>query len=255
MAKPATLMDLRDIPAALGLLTRLPIPVDPDFAQARGAAAAWAYPLVGLVTAASAWIMAILALWIGLPTMVTAGLVVGISVILTGALHEDGLADTADGLWGGWTPERRLEIMKDSHIGTYGVAALMIALGLRWQVVAALIDGAVLPAALIASAVLSRGAMVAVMATLPHARRGGLSAMVGRPGMPTTLIACTGAAAIAAASAGWGAIFMIPVAILVAAGVARLAMSRIGGQTGDILGAVQILTEVACLITMLAVMA
>ena len=252
MAKPAALIDLRDIPAALGLLTRLPVRVDPDFATKRGAAAAWAYPLVGLCTGLPAWALAVLALWIGVPPLVAAGLAVMVPVILTGALHEDGFADTADGLWGGWTPVRRLELMKDSHIGTYGVLALILAIGLRWQILAPIIEGGFLLAAILSSAALSRAAMVAVMAALPHARPDGLSASVGRPTLATALIASGLALAIAGSAAGWAT---LPLAVVVggtAAGIAALAKSRIGGQTGDILGAVQVVTEIVGLLTLLA---
>ncbi|MEL6640743.1 MAG: adenosylcobinamide-GDP ribazoletransferase, partial [Pseudomonadota bacterium] len=125
MPNPDTaLIDRHDVPAALGLLTRLPIPVDAEKAQARGAAAAWAYPIVGLVLGAilvcAAWGLSAL----GVPEEVTALLLIATAVVITGALHEDGLADSADGLWGGWDKTRRLEIMKDSSIGAYGVLAL-----------------------------------------------------------------------------------------------------------------------------------
>ena len=123
------LMSLTDIPAALGLLTRLPIPVDAGQATARGAKAAWAYPVVGLVLACliggPAWTISDF-----MPPAILAALVLVALITLTGALHEDGLADTTDGLWGGWEPARRLEIMKDSQIGSYGVLALVFGVAL-----------------------------------------------------------------------------------------------------------------------------
>jgi len=120
-----------DIPAAIGLLSRLPVPVDTDLATRRGARAAWAYPLAGLVVGALAGLVAQVALWLGLPPSIAALLALAAMIAITGALHEDGLADSADGLWGGWDRARRLEIMKDSRIGTYGVLALGLTLLLR----------------------------------------------------------------------------------------------------------------------------
>ncbi|MFT7596440.1 MAG: adenosylcobinamide-GDP ribazoletransferase, partial [Paracoccaceae bacterium] len=121
-----------DVAVAFVLLTRLPLPTLPDHAFARQAHAAWAFPLVGLVVALLAGGMGWAALRLGLPASIAAGLVLGAQIMLTGAMHEDGLADTADGLWGGFNADRRLEIMKDSAIGTYGVLALILSLGLRW---------------------------------------------------------------------------------------------------------------------------
>ena len=92
------LIDRNDLPAALGLLTRLPITVNGDQAMARGAASVWAYPLVGVITGVILAASAALMLRVGLPSGIVAGMVVALSVIMTGAMHEDGLADSADGL-------------------------------------------------------------------------------------------------------------------------------------------------------------
>ena len=103
-----------DAIAALGLLTRLPLP---GRASHRGAEAAWAWPLAGLTVALLAAVLVGIGGWIGLPVTLCAGLLIVAMVVMTGALHEDGLADVADGFWGGFTTERRLEIMKDSRTG------------------------------------------------------------------------------------------------------------------------------------------
>ena len=128
----------RDLPLALSLLSRLPVPVDHSRAGERAATAAWAYPLVGAglagLTGGLAWALSAA----GLPPGPAAGLVLVAQVMLTGALHEDGLADSADGLWGGWERERRLEIMRDSRIGAYGVLALGLSLLLRWACLVAM---------------------------------------------------------------------------------------------------------------------
>lgn len=240
----------QDPAAALGLLSRLPVKVDMDSAQARGARAAWAYPLAGIGVAAIACLVGQGALWAGLPAAIVAGLVIATLAIITGAMHEDGLADSADGLWGGWEKARRLEIMKDSRIGAYGVLALVLSLLLRWAALAAVIEAGALWPVVIGAAALSRAAMVGVMSALPNARVGGLSSSVGRPPRATAIVAL-----------GIGAVVWLLlwpsggplVAALVAAGACGLiAKAKIGGQTGDILGATQQITEIAVLLAVVA---
>ena len=132
--------DIKGIDAvlALVLLTRLPLPHLPKDSFARQSRAVWAFPLAGLVVGGLATVMAAaaLAVW---PPAVAAGLALAVQILVTGAMHEDGLADSADGLWGGFDRSRRLEIMKDSQIGTYGVLALVLSLGLRWLTLSALL--------------------------------------------------------------------------------------------------------------------
>ncbi|MCL4143386.1 UNVERIFIED_CONTAM: hypothetical protein GTU68_038383, partial [Idotea baltica] len=168
-----------------------------------------------------------------------AGLTLATLIITTGAMHEDGLADSADGLWGGWTPARRLEIMKDSNIGAYGVIALILSLGLRWQALTLLIVVDALAPALIVTAVVSRAAMVPVMTYLPNARTTGLSHTVGKPTSKTALIACGLAAIIALIFLGFGALWLYFAAVLTTVTCAAIARAKIKGQTGDILGATQ----------------
>ncbi|SDO42677.1 cobalamin-5'-phosphate synthase [Lutimaribacter pacificus] len=241
-----------DIAAALGLLTRLPVPVS-DAAAARGARAAWAYPVAGLAVALSGGAVGWIALALGLAPMLAAGLALAAMTAATGALHEDGLADCADGFWGGWDRARRLEIMKDSRIGTYGVLALVLGTGLRWGALGALFAAGHVWAPLIAAAMLSRAAMPALMAALPHARDSGLSRHVGRPD-GTTVAAGAGLALVASALVlGFGAALgATVVALLAASCVAALARARIGGQTGDVLGAAQQVCEIAVLLALSA---
>ena len=235
-----------DLPAALGLLTRLPVRVDTDAAVARGAASAWAYPLVGAMLGTGAAVLATLGGAIGLPAQLTAGLLLAYSIILTGAMHEDGLADSADGLWGGWDKARRLEIMKDSHIGVYGVCAIALSLILRWAALVEIVQMGAYWAVLIAVSALSRVGMVLLMAQMPNARGGGLSQSVGRPSVQTMWVA-VGVAAILAVVCG------LPIAILTASAATLacglIARTKIGGQTGDILGATQQMNEIALLAT------
>ncbi|RIA01164.1 adenosylcobinamide-GDP ribazoletransferase [Cereibacter sphaeroides] len=233
-----------DVQLALALLTRLPLPGQslPD----RGAGAAWAWPLAGVAVGGLAALTAAAALALGLPATVAAALALAVQALATGAMHEDGLADTADGLWGGWTRERRLEIMKDSRTGSYGVAALVLVGLLRWSALAAALGGGV--ALLVAAAVLSRVPMVGLMALLPNARGAGLAQSLGRPDRRQAALA-------AAVGLGLALLLTGPAALVLAAagGAAALALglvarAKIGGQTGDILGASQQLSEAAVLV-------
>lgn len=237
-----------DLHLALGLLTRLPLPGQPD--MTRGAAAAWAWPLAGIAPA----LLAGLAIWLssGLGPGLSAALALAVMAMVTGAMHEDGLADTADGFWGGWTMERRLEIMKDSHIGTYGVLALILSVLARWSLLAGLVtSGNALPA-LLAAAMLSRVPMVALMAWMPPARDGGLSRAVGQPPLEAAGIGGGVALLLALMLTGGAAIWAALAVFLVALGIGALARAKIGGQTGDILGASQQLAEIAVLASLAA---
>ncbi|MEL6450788.1 MAG: adenosylcobinamide-GDP ribazoletransferase [Pseudomonadota bacterium] len=237
-----------DVPAALVLLTRLPLPRLPNRAFAHSARAVWAYPIVGAVVGVVVAGLSAVATALGLPPMIVAGLCLGALVMLTGAMHEDGLADTADGLWGGHDPARRLEIMKDSRIGAYGVIALIVVLGLRWLGFAA-----VAWPALITALILSRAMMPPLMLALPHARADGLSRHVGTPPPVAVLAGALIGVGAAVALIGWAGLIAAFVAALAAAGIGALAHAKIGGQTGDILGATQIVTEIAVLLSCIAV--
>jgi adenosylcobinamide-GDP ribazoletransferase len=234
-----------DLAIALGLLTRLPVRLGAS-ATERGAAAAWAWPLVGGLVGLSGAAVGALAVWSGLAPALAAASVVAAQVLLTGALHEDGLADTADGLWGGWDRDRRLAIMRDSRIGTYGVLALLLVTLARWSALSLLI-GAGDWAAIVAAGAISRAPMAAIMAALPNARGSGLSQRVGRPRRPAALAAVALAALAGVALGGATAIPAALAVALVCGLLALAARARIGGQTGDILGASQQLAEVAVL--------
>lgn len=235
---------------ALALLTRLPLPVLSDAAFARQAQAAWAYPLVGLVVALPASVLAVAALWAGLPVTAAAGLLLAAQIALTGAMHEDGLADVADGFWGAFDRTRRLEIMRDSRIGTYGVLALILSVGLRWVALTALLQTGF--GAVIAAACLSRAGLPALMTLLPPARPDGLSVSVGIPGRRASLVALTLGVALALSAAGAAVIGPAIAGVAVLGATGLLARARIGGQTGDVLGAAQQVTEVTVLLGLAA---
>lgn len=234
---------LPDLVSAFALLSRLPLPNH----RATGAASAWAWPLVGAVLGAIAAGIASGALWLGVTPGVAAALVLASLALLTGGLHEDGLSDSADGLFGGWTRARRLEIMKDSRIGSYGMLALMLVTLARWSALTALLVFGGHWAALIATGAVSRAPMALMMALLPNARGEGLSHATGRPTLPVAWVGMALALAISALLAGWTGLALLGAALLSTVLMSILALRRIGGQTGDTLGAAQQLAEVACL--------
>lgn len=240
-----------DIPLALVLLTRLPLPTLPEPVFARQASAAWAFPLVGLVVGALACAVSWGALQVGLSPIISATLAVAVLIGSTGAMHEDGLADTFDGLWGGFTVERRLEIMKDSQIGTYGVLALVVSQLLRVLAISALL-GACGLSGILAACVFSRALMPCLMRALPNARKSGLSHSVGAPSLASVLIGLGLGLGLALLLLGTSAVIPMILAGLAATAVAAIAKARIKGQTGDILGATQSLSEVVFLLALTA---
>ena len=227
-----------DLACGFGLLTRLPVGwLVPPGMPYRPGRAVWTYPLAGLVvggvTAGALWI----ARRMGVPPLPAAAWSVAAAVLFTGGLHEDGLADTADGFGGGGTVERRLEIMRDSRIGSYGAVALVLSLGVRVTAIAALPPHRVWASLLVAGA-LSRASMLPVLALLPPARADGLGRMVGR--VPKWAPAAGSVVAVAVALACLppiAAAVALAVTALVALAVAALAHRWIRGQTGDVLGA------------------
>lgn len=213
-----------------------------------------ALPFAALVIALPAALVALAAGLAGLSGMVTGALVLAALALSTGAFHEDGLADSADGLFGGHTPEQRLEVMKDSRIGSYGAMALGLALLLRISLIAMILDRAgawSAAAAVLAAAPWSRAEGLFLLATQPPARSIGAAAAVGQPSVATARIAlglslllATGLS-LAAHLPLAGLLLGFALAHAAAALLARLARRLIGGQTGDILGAAQQLAEIA----------
>ncbi|WP_210527886.1 adenosylcobinamide-GDP ribazoletransferase [Rubellimicrobium arenae] len=231
------------------LLTRIPAPWP---ATPRGARAGWAWPIAGACVGLVAASVATVALLAGLSPGVAAALALATQAMATGGLHEDGLADSADGLWGGGTPDRRLAIMSDSRIGSYGALALMLGILIRWSALSGLLAGGHAWGPLVAVGALSRWPMLAVLWALPPARDGGLSRLVGRPGTPTLVLAGLVALGLALAGAGTSAFLAAAAVLALAALWWRLVEARLGGQTGDTCGAAQQLTEMAALLALAA---
>lgn len=231
---------------AVLLLTRIPVRVD-AVTDDEVRAAAVLHPLVGCVVAAAGiGVRAVTEHAVG-RTGATILAMSGV-ILLTGALHEDGLADSTDGIWGGSTPQRRIEIMRDSSIGTFGATALFLVLALRLALLAPL-DLAEFARATLAGHVIGRAASVALAGTLPAASAEGLgSRFIGPvPAMRWTVL--TGSAvAVGAVAVGWWWIVTVIGAGLVVAGARALAKARLDGLTGDVLGAVNVLAELTTLL-------
>jgi adenosylcobinamide-GDP ribazoletransferase len=213
--------------------------------------------LIGLVPAAVLGC----ALLLDLGPWLAAILSVGAMVLATGALHEDGLADLADS-FGGSTREKRLEIMRDSRIGSFGASALFLALALRIGALAALasrIDGGAVTAVVLLVASLSRTAGLMPLVFLSPARRDGMSQAVGQPARETFWLAAGIAGGIAVVLGALAGLPPIGVALtLVLSGLSGVALTgfasrHLGGQTGDIAGAAQQVAEIAALIGLLTV--
>jgi adenosylcobinamide-GDP ribazoletransferase len=242
---------VRGARAAFVFLTRLPVGGGPYSPGAWRWSPAW-FPLVGLVLGAVQGAAFALAARAG--SLVAACVAVAVALLLTGAFHEDGLADTADALGGSHDREKLFAILKDSRIGAFGAAALTMALLLRVALLARL--GAAAPAALVAVQCASRLAPVALMAFVPYVTPHGRSKsghVAGAGGAQAVVATTVTLAALAALSAA-GAIARVEAAGVLAAGsLAAFAcgarfVARAGGLTGDFLGATQQVAECAMLL-------
>jgi adenosylcobinamide-GDP ribazoletransferase len=243
------LQQARLLLCAVQFLTRIPTPALNRFESDWITRAARYFPLVGQgVGAISAGVFFVgFQMW---GAGVAAVLAIGAGLLVTGAFHEDGLADTADGLGGGQTAQRRLEIMKDSRIGTYGVCALAVALGLKVAVLSTLSAQAGALALLAAHGV-ARAAAVVVMRTTPYAPAGEAGKW-----KPTPMGVRAGEVVVALVIAAWPLLLLpapaaglgLTLGAVAALALARTAVRLIGGHTGDVLGAVEQVFEVGFLL-------
>lgn len=238
---------------AVMFFTRLPVG-----AIARApplAAATWAFPIAGALHGLVVGIAFVAAIVAGLSPLVAAVLATALGVVASGAFHEDGLADFADGIGGGMTAERKLAIMRDSRIGTYGTLALILAIGLRATLIAEL--GSALALAVIGAlaglGALTRGLLPLLLVVLPPARSDGVAATESRnmsAGLAATAIVIAVAIAVAFIPA---APLVIGATCFAVAVVGWIAYRHVNGVTGDVLGAAQVIGEIAGLIALAAV--
>ncbi|MBC04755.1 MAG: adenosylcobinamide-GDP ribazoletransferase [Thalassospira sp.] len=252
---PITVSPISDFWRASALLSRVPVRGIDDFRAELIARSVWSWPLVGLLLAGFALLPAMLVYTLTANTLIFAIVALAGMVLLTGSMHEDGMADCADGFGGGFERARKLEIMRDSHIGTYGVVALILCFGLRLILLSAAGDAGQAAILFLVMAIVSRAAMPVVMHVLPPARADGLSQGAGRPNLMMVGLGVSLAAILALVLSGVLATLAILLSGILAVGlVALVAKWQIGGQTGDVLGATQIMTELFIGIAFIAIL-
>ncbi len=238
-----------DLASVIGFFTRLPVaalmPRDPHIDMA---GAVWAFPLAGALAGLFGGAAYMLAARIGLPPALSACWSFAALLLFTGALHEDGLADMADGFGGGRDRPRKLEIMRDSRIGSYGALALGLSILLRITALSGIAVPSRVCAALVASGALSRAAIVLVLLLLPPARREGLASPLHPiPRLPAMVAGLLALLLAALLLRGWMILAASGCALAAALVVTRLARRQVGGHTGDILGACAVLADCAVL--------
>jgi adenosylcobinamide-GDP ribazoletransferase len=243
---------LVDLRSAVAFLTRLPMPYPERASDTNFARAYRVFPLVGAAIGAAVGLFYLGMRVINLPDVAAAALALGASALLTGALHEDGLADVADGFGGGRDAAAKLEIMRDSRLGTYGALILMVSFVAKLSALLALPDAIVVQSLIVAHA-LARGVLPLMAMSLPLARKDGLAANAGRADLPTAATAGAFALIIALLSLPLiEALCAVVVAVTGAIGIGWLAQRQIGGQTGDVLGAAEQVSETAVLLLLVA---
>lgn len=215
-------------------------------------AVAW-FPVVGALVGAAVGGVFAGAEWLLDAPLVAGALAVTAGVLITGAFHEDGLADMADAVAGGATTEQRIAILGDPRHGTYGVAALSSSMLLRAAALASMTP-AVAVAAAVSAHTLGRAVAVSVIGRVRSARPSGLGATAAESvGEPHRTIGVAAGVAIAVAASGWWAAVSVPAAAFAAAVVALVAFRAFGGINGDVLGAIEQVAEITVLIAVLAI--
>jgi len=240
---------MRSLAAAIAFLTRIPVPARFRFgAEDVGRSARW-FPLVGLLIG-GVYVAMLRLLGPVFPPGAVAVLIVLVEALLTGALHMDGLADTADGFGGGHTREDILRIMRDHAIGSYGAVALILLVALKVMAIAALAQrGQAVPYLILAPA-LARWSMVPLCRFLPYARDSeAVANHVGTAELAWASLIAAGAVAVAAQ---WRGLVAWLAVAAVSAWFGRFCLRKIGGITGDTLGANAQISESVTLLAGLA---
>lgn len=249
---------IAEIFVCLRFLTRIPLPFMRTIDPPQLASSMRFFGVAGGVIGALNGVALVLLSWLHLPGMMAAIITCAFGLVVTGALHEDGLADSVDGLFGGRDQLQRLLIMKDSRIGSYGTSALLIALLLRISAYIALsnLPWQLTVLLLAAAGAFSRAMVVDMMWATQAARSDGLSVLAGRPGRNSALFAILTAGVFTLYAGALvradTSLFALAAAGLLTAFLRRLAMRLIGGQTGDICGAVQVIAELGMLVAIVA---
>jgi adenosylcobinamide-GDP ribazoletransferase len=233
--------------AALQFLTRVPIRLrrEPELEDT----VAW-FPVAGAIigtavggTAAGIWHLT--------PPLLAGAVAVAVGLLITGAFHEDGLGDIADAFGGGWTVERRLEILKDSRHGTYGVAAICTSIVLRVVALGSLPGPWAMFTGAVAAHTMGRVAAVAMAGSMRLATHSGLGADYGRGTTPTrATVGGLAGLSITALAVGWWTAPLAAAAVLAVLATGMLARRKIGGISGDVLGATEQVAEILCLVVL-----
>ncbi len=244
---------VKDVMFALAFLTRLPVPLNKASGKRPLCEVAWAFPIVGIIVGGLAGLALLLGFQLDQHPLVCGLFAIGATVLVTGALHEDGLADVADGFGGAHKVSDKLRIMHDSTVGSYGALALVFSVALRAGTLAGMLTPSIAVLALITAGAVSRGMVVAVMSQLDMARQDGLGASAGKPANKGALVALGLSATTAFLLLGANGWIVLAVALCAAILMGWMAKRQIGGQTGDVLGAIQQVTEAAVLLSVVAV--
>lgn len=246
---------LTDMRIAVTFLTRLPIRPLEIVHPEQLLRAQRVLPLVGALIGCAIGLIYAGLTAIGAPALASAAIALGIGALITGALHEDGLADMADGFGGGRDKESKLEIMRDSRLGTYGALITIVSFTVKASALSTL-SGFVAVTGLAACHALARGGLSALALSLPFARKDGLAATAGRPSFATAFTSALLALVIALVALPWRVALVASVgAMLSVAAVRSLARRQIGGQTGDVLGAAEQIAEAVILLSLASLLA
>jgi len=241
---------------AASLLTRLPVGPATMLPPGTLGRSVWSFPLIGGLIGLISGLALLIGDGLGLGVWVVALIAIAVELLVTGALHEDGLADVADGFGGGRDAPAKLAIMRDSRIGTYGAVALWVALTGRLVALAGIGVAAGVDAmfwALIAANAGARAAILLPMALLPPARADGLGASVGEIDLERALSGGVFALGIGIVCLGWGVVTAALLAIAAGASMTGLARRQVGGYSGDVFGATAQVALVAILLGVAAV--
>ena len=213
------------------------------------AAAALGFPLVGLVVGVTGAIIFVIANALGLPQFASALLAVAATALVTGGLHESGLANAVDGLISAKDRDGMLHVMRESHLDKFGVLALIFIIGLKIAAIEILSPGAA-AASLVAAEVAGRSVLPIVLMLVPPARTEGLSFQAGQPSKEDAALTLLlgGALVLLMLGIGVGLLSIIIIAAICAL-MARITIVRLGGHTGDVLGAIEQVTTAAVLLT------
>jgi adenosylcobinamide-GDP ribazoletransferase len=244
---------ITDLRIGISLCTRLPMASAAPMAEGDVARACWTFPIAGLVVGLIGSLVYWLAIRVNVAPLPAAALSLAATMLLTGAIHEDGLADTTDGL-GGKTRERKLDIMRDSRIGTFGACALLVSTMLRWSAIADIADPSFVATALIAAHVAARACLPVFMRFVPPARSDGLSRGAGQPPWASVVAAVVlGTIGLLFGFGVAGTALTLLLLLLAGLVIARITTTQFGGQTGDVLGALEQVAEAVILVVASAI--